>query len=499
MPEKKEKILVVRDNGSMRETKWSFRRLLTETWRRKWWVLGATALMAIAGTLSVQFIYNRSKINYSTTFGLELPYRSVSDNGTRGPIYGLYDNSRFAVTDFYSESTIQKVIASSPSFSSINAERLASHASLSVAGNVVEGVFVATVPYTLTLTFQAADFKSAAQASAFVTALIDYPISLALNALKSHEEVTPFYGNYADLDFARQIEVLTEKKKSISDAYDFMLASERNAASIKLEDGTLTLKQAEERFRFSHIIDGVEDISLYAGQLEANHFLAFENTAEGIAEKTSYLEAIGTSEIENVKTSIVALRSATEAYKRLAETTNIVTTESNYTAELVRLNKTIEAENASLNASLVRLKRIGYASGESSVDILNIKTIEQAEKITKLDSSSPSKDWGYLQHLANPTANDWATKCVAFGKTLASAKNVYSTDIGELNGHFNYLSELRARPYVQTPSVVKASGGINVFLGMAAGLVFGLLLSSVVATFVGIWKEDKNEGEVAKE
>lgn len=498
MSEEKEKILLVQDSEPVKETKWSFRRYLTETWRYKWWVLGSTVLLAVAGTLGVELFYNRSKRTYSTTFGLELPYQSVTDNGTRGPIYSFYDNTSFAATDFYTEATLKAVIDSSNAFSGLNAKSIASHGSLTVAGATSNGAFVAAKPYTLTLSFRANDFKSAAQASSFMAALIDHPVALATKALSAYEAVTSFYDGFSSLDFVRQVETLNAKKTAIEAVYSNLLSSTSNASSLKLADGKTTLGEAEESFRLSHIKDGTVDLSLYSGQLEANRYLDFTNTAEGIANKIADLEAIATSEVGNVKTSISSLSSAKEAYQRLADTTNIVTTDSDYTKELIRLNRLIETETTNLDSSLMRLKRIGYSSGDPALDILNVKTLAQADKIAVLDSSAPVKDWGYLQYLANPTTNDWASKCVKFGETLLAAKNTYSADLEKVNGHFVYLSSNNARSYIQTPSIVSVSGGINMWLGAIAGFLVGFAASSLICTFVGIWKEDKEEEKAAK-
>ena len=491
MPEEKEKIILVQNNEPIKETKWSFRRYLTETWHYKWWVLGSTIALAVAGALGIEFFYNRSKTFYSTTFGLELPFRSVTNNGIRGPSYNLYDNSSFAATDFYNESVLQAVIDSSGEFSSLNAKQLASHGSLTVTGATNNGVFVAAQPYTLTLSFRAYDFKSSSQASSFITALIDYPIDLATKALSSHKAVTSFYDGFLNLDYVRQVEALNEKRTAIARVYSTLLESSRNASSLKLSDGKTTLGEAEESFRLSHIKDGAVDLSLYSGQLEANRFLSFTNTSEGIAAKIADLEAIAISELGNVKTSISSISTAEEAYKRLADTTNIVTTDSGYTTELLRLNRLIESETENLTASLSRLKRIGYSSGDPDLDILNIKTLAQAGKIAVLESSAPVKEWGYLQFLKNPTTDNWASNCAKFGETLKAAKAAYSSDINAVNEHFVYLSSAQSRSYIQTPSTISSSGGLALWVGAFAGLLLGFVSSSLVCTFVSIWKEDK--------
>ena len=100
--------------------------------------------------------------------------------------------------------------------------------------------------------------------------------------------------------------------------------------------------------------------------------------------------------------------------------------------------------------------------------------------------------------MANPTTNDWASKCVKFGETLLAAKNTYAADLEKVNGHFVYLSSNNARSYIQTPSIVSVSGGINMWLGAIAGFLVGFAASSLICTFVGIWKEDKEEEKAAK-
>lgn len=191
--------------------------------------------------------------------------------------------------------------------------------------------------------------------------------------------------------------------------------------------------------------------------------------------------------------TIVDLADAREAFSRLAELTNISATDTVYSGEITRLSQTIDAKTVALRNSLTHLERIGYSSGDPSLDILDVKTVAQAKKITELDSLAPVEKWGYLQYLANPTTNDWASKCAAFGKTLEQAKAAYTSDLEAVNSHFVFLGSSQARSYVSTPAGIEAKGSLSMWLGTAAGVVLGFVASSLICTFVGIWKEDKEE------
>lgn len=492
MPE--EKMSSIQEEEYVRPTKWSFRRYLSETWHYKWWVLGASVALAVVGTLGVELLYNRSKRTYSTTFGLDLPYLSVSDNDTRGPTYTLYDDTRFASTDFYAENTLKKVIASSDAFSGLDAGKLASHGALTVNGITDKASgFTSTRPYTLTLSFRASDFQSPEQAKQFITSLIEYPIQLAKTALAGYSAVTPFYQDFSTFDFSNQISTLSNKKAAISSVYSSLLNSGTNAKSLRLEDGKTTLEEASENYRLSHLIGGLEDITVYSGQLETNRYLQFTNTETGIAQKVADLKGIAAIEITSVQKTIVDLADAQEAFHRLVELTSISSTDAVYSSEITRLNQTIETKTVALRNSLTHLERIGYSSGDPSLDIMDVKTVAQARKITELDSSAPVEKWGYLQYLANPTTNDWASKCATFGKTLEQAKAAYTRDLKAVNSHFVFLGSSQARSYVSTPSGIETKSGLNMWIGAVAGLILGYAASSLICTFVGIWKEDKEE------
>lgn len=489
-----EKIIVVQDDKPTRKTKWSLRRYLTETWHYKWWVLGLTVLMTAVGALGLEFVYNRPRRVVSGSFSLGIPNAKVLEGGQNGPTFVLYGGSTLASSDMFSISAIEAVIGENQEFNGLNAEKISDFLSFSVAGSTTGGVFTATIPYTFNVHVNSSAFASFEQAKNFIVKIAERPLTIGKQSVSSYSLVPMVYDGFANLDYSDQVSLLSEKSSAIYDAYASLLAE--FSGSHLLSDGRTTLSSEVERFRFAHVSGSSTDVDAALGELSSNNYLKFVNTAEGRTAKIAELKSLGTSYIDNTKKAIAEITTLVESYNRLASTTQIVTTDTSYTETMVKLNNEISAKQKKLNEYLSSLKRIGFVCGGSK-DILEVSSISEANSIRL--GATLSEAGGYIQHLEDPDTNGWADACVSFGTRVNSLKALYDSDVTTVNGAFRFLqSNYASFVRFSSSSIVVETGGINFWLGAIAGLVLGFAVSSLVCTFVGIWKEDKETEKTAK-
>lgn len=486
MSEEKEKILLVQDSEPIKETKWSFRRYLSETWHYKWWVLGASIVVGVVGALGLEFVYNRSKRTISSSFSLEVPSAKVIDGGTNGPTFVLYGGKSLAASDIFSRSSIESLIEDNEAFAKLDAEKISKYLSFSVSGSAV--------PYTFSVSVRSSVFASFEQAKDFIVKLAERPLTIGRNAVGSYSAVASIYEGFANMDYTDQAALIVEKADLIEKAYETLLTD--FSGSHLLSDGNTTLVSQSEHFRFAHVSGSSTDADVALGEVSSNNYLKFTNTAEGRAAKIAELKDLGSSYIDNAKKAIADLSTLKESYDRLASPAQIGTTETAYTETMIKLNNEISAKQVTLNNYLSSLRKIGYVSG-SSKDILEVATISEANSIRL--ATSLLENSGYIQHLESPDIGGWASACAAFESKISSLKSTYDADIETVNDAFRYLqSNYAGAVRFSTSPVVSESGGFSIWLGAIAGVVLGFVGSSLSCTFVGIWKEDKEEEKAAK-
>ena len=494
MSEEKEKILLVQDGEPDKETKWSFRRYLVETWHYKWWVLGASIVVGVVGALGLEFAYNRSKRTVSSSFSLEVPSAKVVDGGTNGPTFVLYGGNSLAASDVFSRSSIESLIDDNEAFAKLDAEKISKYLSFSVSGSPKDGVFTSTFPYTFSVSVRSSVFASFEQAKDFIVKLAERPLTIARNAVGSYSAVASIYEGFSNMDYSDQAALIVEKADLVEKTYETLLTD--FSGSHLLSDGNTTLASQSEHFRFAHVSGSSTDADVVLGEVSSNNYLKFTNTAEGRAAKIAEFKSIGSSYVDNIKKTIADLTALKESYDRLASPAQISTTETAYTETMVKLNNDISAKQTTLNNYLSSLKRIGYVSG-SSKDILEVATISEANSIRL--ATSLLENAGYIQHLESPDIDGWASACAAFGSKISSLKSTYDSDIETVNDVFRYLqSNYAGAVRFSTSPVVSESGGFSIWLGAIAGVVLGFVGSSLICTFAGIWKEDKEEEKTAK-
>lgn len=164
---------------------------------KKWLALIIVAVVTVAGTLLIHYVYNGSVRKYETQFTLSMPGEYSGD------YYTYLDGSKFYYADMISHDSLSAVKQSDTQFNSVNIDSMVAENAISVHRAVTEKESGDNEIF-LSISVSAKYFKSESIARAFLTELANVPID---NQSKAVFDCDAF------LSLARQ-----------SDGYENMLA-----------------------------------------------------------------------------------------------------------------------------------------------------------------------------------------------------------------------------------------------------------------------------------
>ncbi|HBM70435.1 MAG TPA: hypothetical protein DD377_03585 [Firmicutes bacterium] len=477
-------IIVVQNEESNQEKKWTWGKYGHFIYKFKYWVLGFTLLGAIAGFLGTKFGYNAIKEYATVTFKPVFPTLTSEDGNVVKKTY--FDGSDASLLGLTNKDKLEKVKASSPSFSSLNISKILEDGDISIAEVTNENDKLDATPTFYTIKAKVSSFGGERTSKQFLFALIDNEKASAENALNSYSIGSSLNSSFSSLYLPTRTKELLEQYKLISSTYDYLLTN--FGRSYYVNDDFLTLDSARSTFLSSHNNKGVLDVSSLQLNLERNSYVYFE---EGKQEETILdLKQKGENYIELVKSTIAEINNVSDELKSLTSTQSYLTGESVLADRIIELSNQKTSLNNSLSDLLKELKYLGYVSN-SSIDITDIATKEQASNIA-LGSYLDTK--GAIQQLENYD-EAYGNACSSF---IASLENMKSRLEEETKKVDSYLKNLYLRYndnyYVQNGSAL-LSGGINSFLGAFMGLLLFFLATSLIVTGVGI---NKNESTSKK-
>ena len=141
---------------------------------RRWkLLLIVTLVILIIGVLGTQLIYNKSKLNYSTT--VEYVNVTKSDQET------YINDSKFNYRDIIKIDNLNKVKSSDDSFSSIDVVKIVENEHVSITKNTKEGTN--TTSYTVSV--KGSYFKNSEQAKKFLYAVMSSPVNELISLVEN--------------------------------------------------------------------------------------------------------------------------------------------------------------------------------------------------------------------------------------------------------------------------------------------------------------------------
>lgn len=483
----KEEKSVIIASGAEGASYWSLGNYGRSTWKHKWWVLGSTVLVGLAGFLVMKLAINPSRSVATSKYS----YNLATEVDEKDNTVHYLDGEVFNYAEAISAENLLKVKESSADYSSIDVEKMVKNNDISVKENE-KSEKNPNEETTYTLTVKSKYFANNTQMASFVKDVVSTLQEKSNAAISSYTVDKTISAKFSSLEFDQQIAALTNQYKNIELAYNEL--SEKFTSSAKLEEGSLS--EAITDFKESYK-EGSDTVFAKLSNQIYQYGLAMIGEDQTIADKVDSLKA----QAENYKTTLksnVQMRKvySTELSSLSSAATIINNSSTDFTKELVELSKNIAAIDANNTELISSLRIYGYTDGNVDVTTLTVSAIDAFEYNT---GEAYCKS-GIIYKLAN--AADPAEKkadCIAFGAILSDyAKQLVEDDLVTVNNNHHYLyNTYNNKVNFYNSGIVEESGSISSILIAGIAAVVGFAASSLVVTAIEISKAKEKEATKA--
>jgi len=495
MEEPNKNVIILQDEPmNNRPRRWTFRRYLKGIPFGKWWIIGSTAVLALAGYLGTRFLLNNLRSNVSSTFSYN-NIALVSDNRGGG---AFVDGARFDYASLISTETLKSVKDSDPSFASVNLEKLSQSITISMESytdkNTGETVYV--TPNRFTIAAKLAAFGSEPVARNFMNRLIETTNDNAKAAVARHEINTSVPANFSELSFIDQINHLEVQRGIIKDEIEGLIDSFTGNGIISETGTRLTTYKTDFQNAFNYL--GVDYFTYLEDSLEVNKWVNF--TDDTLSVVISRYTETADGYIERMRLDLSTAKTKQKAIDDMISASGgMIISGSEFAALIAQYQADIVDIELKRADYLKELKDLGY-----TVDTFKADPTE--ENLATIVLSGSSGTLNKLMAIKNGTADaetkEWGANCAAFAEEINVLKasiigeNSYSSST---TAAYRYLyNTQRSNVNYYTANVVAVSGAISPWIGLAAGLVIGFLASSLIVAAVYINKIDPIVDETEK-
>ena len=498
MEEQNKNVIILQDESqNNRPHRWTFRRYLKGIPFGKWWIIGSTAVLGLAGYLGTRFLLNNLRSNVSSTFSYN-NIALISDNNGGG---SFVDGTRFNYASLISADTLKGVKESDPAFASVNLEKLNQSISISMESyadkNTGETVYITPNRFTITAKFAA--FGADSVARSFMNRLIETTNDNAKAAVARHEINTSVPANFAELSFIDQINHLEVQRGIINAEIDSLIGTFTGNGIINETGTRLTTYKTDFQNAFNYL--GVDYFTYLKDSLEVNKWVNFtDDTLDVVISR--YTETAD-GYIERMRLDLSTANTKQKAIDDMISASGgMIISGSEFAALIAQYQADIVDIELKRADYLKELKDLGY-----TVDTFKANPTE--ENLATIVLSGSSGTLNKLMAIKSGTADaetkKWGANCAKFAEEINVLKgsivgeNSYSSST---TAAYRYLyNTQRSSVNYYTANVVAVSGAISPWIGLAAGLVIGFLASSLITAAVYINKIDPivDEAEKKKE
>ena len=259
-------IIVVQNEESNQEKKWTWGKYGHFIYKFKYWVLGFTLLGAIAGFLGTKFGYNAIKEYATVTFKPVFPTLTSEDGNVVKKTY--FDGSDASLLGLTNKDKLEKVKASSPSFSSLNISKILEDGDISIAEVTNENDKLDATPTFYTIKAKVSSFGGERTSKQFLFALIDNEKASADWVIKI-DDLSINQNNFEkDLTASMQYQGANEEQISLAKNDN---ATKQYYSEVLIRD-VLLLKKAEED-KFFESEEAKSIINAAVRTLKAQYYL----------------------------------------------------------------------------------------------------------------------------------------------------------------------------------------------------------------------------------
>ncbi|MCR5348587.1 MAG: hypothetical protein K6E59_03150 [Bacilli bacterium] len=486
MAQGKQNLVIVDEPEENKPSRWTFHRYLKGIAFGKWWIIGATVLLAVGGYLGTKFLINRLTQNVSASFSYE--NIAMGSDGQGGGTFA--DGSRFKYTSLVSPDTIAAVQSSKQDYASLKTTQIVDNIGIAVSTyeDKDTGATVYELPNRFTITIKLSAFGDGTYAKQFLTDLIETANVKAQEAVAKHETDVSVPANFAELAFTNQLNLLSERRAAVQNELSGLIATFTENGVIN-ESGTL-LRSLNTDFNYAFDYYGVDIFTYLSDSLLYNRWV---NYAEDALDEVIHRFAdTADAYKERMRADIIDIATKQKKVDELiAAAGGMIVTDSQYAQLIAAYEQDIVDAQVRRNGYLKELKDMGY----------EVETFRANPTEANLDTIVLSSATGTLSRLVaikNGTADAdtlvWAEGCANF---RASVLEILAT-LGGAEGYakkvdnaYKYLyATQRSSVTYYNANVIVVSGTIPNIIGPIAGAVLGFVISSFICTAVFINKID---------
>ena len=465
MEEKQNSNVIVLQDGEEK-------RVHTLTWKSyikgicnyKWWVIGATALTGFAGFAGVKWGVNSLRETLTVSYSYNLATEESDDKTQR-----FVNGQIFDYSSVVSKEAFEYVKASDEAFASLDIDALYNKGAINVIRNI-NADYENEITYTLSAKVKT--FKDVEVGRKFMMGLIKYPLNQSSKAIDAYKVTSYFGEDFETSSYLNKVEAIKKQYNEVDSTYQNLKGKFGANAAINKEGKTLTQT-------ISDFASKNAEAPFLADRLYSNYFVDYvegkegERIAELTAEAETMIVTIGNKK-EQKQTKLDLLNSM-----QSATIVSTLTNESEYVRAMISLKNEIETLSDEITSLGRSLNWAGY------IENVDGNYIED-----------PSDDYSVRYKLAHTgTLTDWVAANAAFKTTIKNSVEKLESEIENATNIFHYVYENNNSIIVWNSGNVDVAKSLPWALGLAAGLVLGFAVSSIIAGEVegakALKKEDK--------
>ena len=316
-----------------KDPKWSLASYFKSLKFFKWWIIGATALMGVAGYLGTRFLINSSREKLISSFGYDInvySFEQTKKEKEDGNLPTLYfaDSSIFNYTDIISEAHLTAVKEAKPDeYKNINIPSILKNSGVQIErASYVDSTTSKTVyeiPERYILSFKRSYFKSESQGKNFIKDLIDYELVLAEKANNSYKINNYVGNNFSTLPLSNRVEGLINQYDAIDKMYNDLLKVFNGSVFVSLSE---TLNGRQNAFIQKYTSGANNKFEDFSSEYYSNHFIV-----SGVDTLES-LQAKAANYIENLTDVLISIDSYQNSLDDLLKSQIIITGEDQQSA-----------------------------------------------------------------------------------------------------------------------------------------------------------------------
>lgn len=468
-------VIIFQDESGKKGNKWTLAKVGSAIKHFKWWVIGATVLTGVFGLLGVELLLNKQSQRLSARYVYNLATEIEEETG----IERYVDGSIFNYAGVISNANLESVKGSNEKFAKINTNQIVRDNAISVVKEINyqfdenDKPIKETKSVEYTITASAKYFPNSEIGKDFIKAVISSACEDSTRAINNFSVVSYIDSSFDDSSIIQQNYLLKKQYSAIDTCYSKLIkrfgdSAFGNEQGQSLGNMYVSFK-SQNSSGTSSMVDALSG-ALYANayvDYEAGHEteLITEITQQSMAYEQIYYSKVG--DLNNLKSALETLTS-TQLIQTMSE-------ENEYIEKIIDLNEKIINLQDEVDDVIRVLNYGGYY-------------LDKVDGKFKFDSADETNAIYHLNHLTP----EWIQGCQDFVAAVNSCEDTLKNEVSKSTQayRFAYIHYQNSASLLDTGNV-QLKGGLNMFIGLAAGIILGFAVSTIICSSIEVNKKEE--------